>query len=84
MILRICAPSPRKKIVARKTANKNQDQDWEAATWEGSRRVQIRAALAMTLRQRFQALEELSELAQKLASMPRTSVPPTKKNRASR
>ena len=69
--------------MARKTANKTQDQDWEAATWEGSRRVQLRAALAMTLRQRFQALEELTELAQRLASMPRTT-PSPKKNRATR
>ncbi len=83
MILRICAPSPRKKIVANKTPSEIRDQDWEAATWEGSRRVQLRVALAMTLRQRFQALEELAELAQRLASMPRTT-PSPKKNRASR
>ncbi len=45
---------------------------WATASWRGSRRTQLRAALAMTLRERFQVLEELAELAQRLASMPRT------------
>ena len=52
----------------------------EAATWKGSRSVQLRAALAMTLRERFQALEELTELAQRLVSMPRTSPRTVKKS----
>ena len=48
------------------------DASWETATWEGSRRAQLRAALALTVRERLQALEDLAELAQRLAEMPRT------------
>lgn len=48
------------------------DAGWETATWEGSRRAQLRAALALTVRERLQALEDLAELAQRLAAMPRT------------
>ena len=47
------------------------DADWETATWEGSRRAQLRSALALTVRERLQALEALVELAQRLADMPR-------------
>ncbi len=45
---------------------------WETATWEGSRRAQLRAALSMTVRERLQALEDLARLAERLAAMPRT------------
>ena len=44
---------------------------WETATWEGSRRAQLRLALALTVRQRLQAAEALADLAQGLAEMPR-------------
>ena len=47
------------------------DADWEAATWDGSRRAQLRVALRLTVRERLQALETLAELAQRLAEMPR-------------
>jgi hypothetical protein len=47
------------------------DEDWENATWVGSRRAQLRAALALSVRERLQALEALAELAQRLAHMPR-------------
>jgi hypothetical protein len=47
------------------------EADWETATWEGSRRAQVRAALALTVRERLQALEALADLAQRLADMPR-------------
>ena len=47
------------------------DTSWETATWEGSRRAQLRSALALTVRERLQALEALAELAQRLADMPR-------------
>lgn len=47
------------------------DADWEAASWDGSRRAQLRVALTLTVRERLQALEELAELAQRLAEMPR-------------
>lgn len=52
--------------------NRPAEAGWETATWEGSRRAQLRAALALTVRERLQALEELTELAQRLANMPRT------------
>jgi hypothetical protein len=45
---------------------------WETTTWDGNRRAQLRAALALTVRERLQALEDLAELAQRLAEMPRT------------
>jgi hypothetical protein len=51
----------------------NSDSNWETATWEGARRVQLRAALKMTIRERLEALEQLCELAQRLKSMPRTT-----------
>ena len=47
------------------------DADWEAATWDGSRRARLRVALTLTVRERLQALEALAELAQRLAEMPR-------------
>ena len=47
------------------------DPAWETATWEGSRRAQLRAALAMTLRERFEALDGMIELSHRLAEMPR-------------
>ena len=52
--------------------NRAAEAGWETATWEGSRRAQLRAALALTVRERLQALEDLAELAQRLATMPRT------------
>jgi hypothetical protein len=54
------------------------DAGWETATWEGSRRAQLRAALALTVRERLQALEELAELARRLEAMRRTEQTPTK------
>lgn len=48
------------------------DTTWETATWEGSRRAQLRAALALTVRERLEALEELAELSRRLAEMPRS------------
>ena len=47
------------------------DADWDAATWDGGRRAQLRVALTLTVRERLQALEALTELAQRLAEMPR-------------
>ncbi len=52
--------------------NRVAEAGWETVTWEGSRRAQLRAALALTVRERLQALEDLAELAQRLAAMPRT------------
>lgn len=50
--------------------------DWDAATWEGSRRAQIRRGLRLTVRERLQALEDLAETSERLAelaSQPRTA-----------
>ena len=54
---------------------------WETATWEGSRRAQLRAALSMTVRERLQALEDLARLAERLAAMPREQGQNTKQVR---
>lgn len=45
--------------------------DWSSVTWEGSRRAQLRAALTLTVRERLLAMQELSDLAERLAAMPR-------------
>ena len=55
--------------------NRAVEAGWETATWEGSRRAQLRAALSMTVRERLQALEDLARLAERLAAMPRTQGP---------
>lgn len=52
--------------------NRTAEAGWETATWEGCRRAQLRGVLALTVRERLQALEDLAELAQRLATMPRT------------
>ena len=52
--------------------NREAETGWETATWEGSRRAQLRTALALTVRERLQALDGLIELAQRLATMPCT------------
>lgn len=49
--------------------------DWSNATWEGSRRAQLRAALALSVRERLLAMQELGELSEKLAAMPRMAAP---------
>jgi hypothetical protein len=41
--------------------------DWNAATWEGSRRAQIRRNLRLTVRERLEALEDLTETSDRLA-----------------
>ncbi len=52
--------------------NPHAELGWETATWEGARRARLRAALALTVRERLQALEDLAELSQRLAEMPKT------------
>ena len=51
--------------------SRDPEPSWEAATWEGSRRAQLRSALALTVRERLEALEALAELSRKLSDMPR-------------
>jgi hypothetical protein len=41
--------------------------DWSSATWEGSRRAQIRRDLRLTVRERLEALEALTETSERLA-----------------
>lgn len=50
--------------------------DWSNATLEGSRRAQLRIALALSVRERLLAMQELGELSEKLATMPRMAAPP--------
>jgi hypothetical protein len=40
---------------------------WKLTTWEGSRREQLRRWRALTLREKLQAVEEMTELSAKLA-----------------
>lgn len=44
------------------------ERSWEAATWEGSRKAQLRRALSLSVEQRLQELETLTETARALAS----------------
>lgn len=43
------------------------DKDWSTATWEGSRRAQLRRSLKLTPMQRLEALEDLTEVSQWLS-----------------
>lgn len=45
--------------------------DWSAATWEGSRREQLRRWRRLTVRERLEALDEMTDLAERFAAMPR-------------
>lgn len=47
--------------------------DWRKTTFDGSRREQLRQAQAMTVRQRLEALEQLTELSERMQAMPRQS-----------
>ena len=42
--------------------------DWSSVTWEGARRAQLRAALALTVRERLEAMEALGELSDRIAA----------------
>lgn len=44
---------------------------WESATFEGSRRAQLRRNLRLTVRQRLQNLEALIETSRRLANLTR-------------
>ena len=45
------------------------EQNWDNASWEGSRRAMIRKSLKLTVRERLQALEDLAETSHKLANL---------------
>ncbi|MCH7856864.1 MAG: hypothetical protein IIB37_08945 [Gemmatimonadetes bacterium] len=40
---------------------------WEAGTWEGARRLGLRKALGLSVRERLQALEAMAETSERLA-----------------
>lgn len=52
------------------------EEDWRAATWEGSRRAQIRRALRLTVRERLEALEALTETSERLLQTSRRPISP--------
>ena len=43
--------------------------DWTMTTWEGSRRAQLRRALAMSLRERLEAMVGLADVGRRLQEM---------------
>lgn len=45
------------------------DIDWNATTWDGSRRAQLRRALELTIRERLEAMEGLAEVARRFREM---------------
>lgn len=45
------------------TPEEEAEIDWSLCTWEGSRRAQHRAFLALSLRQKLEAVEEMADLA---------------------
>lgn len=47
------------------------DIDWSLTTWEGSRRAQLRRALALTLRERMEAVEGMADVARRFAEIRR-------------
>jgi len=47
------------------------DFDWSVASWEGSRRAQIRRWMSMTLRERLEMLEEMARLARHMEEIRR-------------
>jgi hypothetical protein len=53
-----------------RTAMSDDDSiDWSKATWEGSRREQLRRWRALSLRERLFAVEEMAELSQRFAAL---------------
>lgn len=46
--------------------------DWSLTTWEGSRRAQLRRWRTLTLRERLQALDDMTELAEHFGRMRET------------
>jgi hypothetical protein len=51
----------------------DEEVGWEAGTWEGSRRLQLRRALKLTVRERLQALEALAETSDRLSEARRVN-----------
>ncbi len=49
--------------------NRNEGAGWDAGTFEGSRRAQIERNLQLTVRERLQGLEDLTETSDRLAGL---------------
>lgn len=49
------------------------DQNWQNASWQGSRLVMLRQSLKRTVRQRLQALEALCETSHTLAGLSKST-----------
>jgi hypothetical protein len=49
--------------------------DWNAASWEGSRRLQQREFLALSLREKLAVIEQLGEVAEFFGRRRRMTVP---------
>ncbi len=49
------------------------DVDWSLTSWEGSRRAQLRRWLTLTVRERLQTIEDLAEVAKRVAGLLRPS-----------
>lgn len=50
------------------SARVSQPEDpWDAVTWEGHERLQLKRERAMSLREKIQAIEGMAEVAQRLA-----------------
>lgn len=49
---------------------------WSAATWEGSRRAQLRLSLRLTVRERLAVLEELARTSEALVAPGRGGLRP--------
>jgi len=56
-----------------RVSRSDDDIDWSLTSWEGSRRAQLRRWLALTVRERLQAIEEMVELAARIAGSVRQS-----------
>ena len=46
---------------------------WDAATWDGARRAQLRRSLKQTVRERLAALEALAETSRRLVALGRAA-----------
>lgn len=52
-------------------SNHDDEIDWRKTTFDGSRREQLRQAQTMTVRQRLEALDQLTNLSERMQAMPR-------------
>jgi hypothetical protein len=50
-------------------SKKSEKTPWADTGWEGSRRAQLRRSLALTLRQRLEALEHLAETSRRFQEL---------------